>query len=35
MIGVGAIFRAYRDGRLEGDDEVALLHATEGWTGRR
>lgn len=30
MIGVGAIFRAYRDGRLEGDDEVALLHATAG-----
>ena len=28
MIGVGAIFRAYRDRRLEGDDEVALLHAT-------
>ena len=33
MIGVGAIFRAYRDGRLHGDDEVALVHATEplGW----
>ena len=33
MIGVGAIFRAYRDGRLQGDDEVALVHATErlGW----
>ena len=30
MIGIGAIFRAYRDGRLEGDDEVALLHATGG-----
>ncbi len=30
MIGVGAIFRAYRDGRLDGDDEVALLHATAG-----
>ena len=29
MIGIGAIFRAYRDGRLQGDDEVALLHATE------
>lgn len=29
MIGVGAIFRAYRDRRLDGDDEVALLHATE------
>ena len=23
MIGVGAIFAAYRDGRLTGDDEVA------------
>ena len=33
MIGVGAIFRAYRDGRLHGDDEVALIHATArlGW----
>ena len=33
MIGVGAIYRAYRDGRLTGDDEVALIHATErlGW----
>lgn len=29
MVGVGAIFRAYRDGRLVGDDEVALIHATE------
>jgi len=29
MIGVGVIFRAYRDGRLHGDDEVALIHATE------
>lgn len=28
MVGVGAIFRAYRDGRLHGDDEVALIHAT-------
>ncbi len=27
MIGVGRIFRDYRDGVLEGDDEVALLHA--------
>lgn len=27
MIGVGAIYRAYRDGRLSGDDEVALVHA--------
>ena len=33
MIGVGAIYRAYRDRRLTGDDEVALIHATErlGW----
>jgi len=28
MIGVGSIYRAYRDGRLTGDDEVALIHAT-------
>jgi hypothetical protein len=28
MIGVGAIYRAYRDGRLTGDDEVALVHAS-------
>lgn len=27
MIGVGAIFRAYRDGRLIDDSDVALLHA--------
>ena len=26
MIGVGAIFEGYRDGRLEDDDEVALHH---------
>ena len=33
MMGVGAIYRAYRDGRLTGDDEVALIHAPErlGW----
>jgi hypothetical protein len=33
MIGVGAIYRAYRDGRLQGDDEVALVHGPEriGW----
>lgn len=33
MIGVGAIYRAYRDGWLTGDDEVALVHAPEelGW----
>jgi hypothetical protein len=27
MIGVGAIFRDYRDGRLQDDDDVAVLHA--------
>jgi hypothetical protein len=27
MIGVGAVFEQYRDGVLDGDDEVALLHA--------
>lgn len=33
MVGVGAIFRAYRGGRLDGDDEVALIHAMAelGW----
>jgi hypothetical protein len=28
MIGIGSIHRAYADGRLVGDDEVALVHAT-------
>jgi len=27
MIGAGRVFEAYRDGALDGDDEVALLHA--------
>jgi hypothetical protein len=27
MIGVGTIFEAFRDGQLEDDDEVAVLHA--------
>lgn len=27
MIGIGAIFRAYREEKLHGDDEVALIHA--------
>ncbi|MEV6399228.1 TfuA-like protein [Streptomyces sp. NPDC051907] len=27
MIGVGRIFEDYRDGRIEADDEVAVLHA--------
>lgn len=33
MVGIGAIYRAYRQGRLTGDDEVALIHATGqlGW----
>ena len=33
MIGVGNIYRAYAQKRLCGDDEVALIHATErlGW----
>jgi len=29
MVGIGAIFTAYRDKRIEGDDEVALIHADE------
>ncbi|WP_129790766.1 TfuA-like protein [Sphingosinicella sp. CPCC 101087] len=29
MIGIGAIYRLYRSGRIEGDDEVALVHAPE------
>ncbi len=28
MRGVGRIFEAYRDGTLDGDDEVAMLHAS-------
>ena len=28
MIGLGTIFEWYRSGRIEGDDEVALMHAT-------
>ncbi|MFF0220018.1 TfuA-like protein [Streptomyces vinaceus] len=27
MTGIGAVFRAYRDEEIVGDDEVALLHA--------
>jgi hypothetical protein len=30
MEGVGAVHRAYADGRLTGDDEVALVHADAG-----
>ena len=29
MIGIGAIYRAYRDRQLTGDDEVALIHGPE------
>lgn len=32
MVGVGSIYQAYRDRRLKGDDEVALVHATESWS---
>lgn len=31
MVGVGRIFRAYRAGRLVGDDEVALMHGPADW----
>lgn len=33
MVGVGSVYRAYADGRLTGDDEVALIHGGEdsGW----
>lgn len=33
MIGIGAIFAAYRSGRIVADDEVAVLHAPDalGW----
>jgi hypothetical protein len=33
MVGVGGIFSAYRRGTIEGDDEVALIHAgaDRGW----
>jgi hypothetical protein len=34
MVGVGAIFEAYRDGVLEDDDEVAVIHGPED-TGYR
>lgn len=29
MVGVGSIFEAYRDGLLEDDDEVAVVHGSE------
>ena len=31
MIGVGEVFEDYRDGTLEGDDEVAILHLPESY----
>lgn len=34
MQGVGAIYRAYAEGRIEGDDEVALAHGPEEWDWR-
>ena len=34
MVGVGRVFEWYREGRLEGDDEVALLHADEAFDYR-
>ncbi len=35
MVGIGEIYRAYRDGVLRDDDEVALMHASgeEGYRG--
>lgn len=32
--GVGYIYRAYRDGLITGDDEVALAHGPEEWSWR-
>ncbi len=29
MVGVGQVFEWFREGRLDGDDEVALVHASE------
>ncbi len=34
MVGVGAIHRAYAEGRIEGDDEVALVHGPPEWDWR-
>jgi hypothetical protein len=34
LIGIGGVCRAYRDGRICGDDEVALVHAGEEWGWR-
>ncbi|MFF4323442.1 TfuA-like protein [Streptomyces sp. NPDC001568] len=30
MVGIGSVFRAYRDGEIVADDEVALVHADAG-----
>ncbi|WP_372350816.1 TfuA-like protein [Streptomyces sp. KL116D] len=30
MVGIGEVFRAFRDGDLDGDDEVAVLQGTDG-----
>ena len=34
MQGVGAIYRAYANGSIDGDDEVALAHGPEEWGWR-
>lgn len=34
MIGIGAIYRAFADGRLTRDDEVALAHGPQSWDWR-
>jgi hypothetical protein len=31
MIGVGRVFETYRDGRLEDDDEVVVMHSPESF----
>lgn len=33
MIGVGGVFEMYRDGVLDGDDEVALVYEAESYRG--
>ena len=34
LVGIGAIYRAYADGRITGDDEVALAHGPAEWNWR-
>ncbi len=34
MEGIGAIYRAYAGGRIQGDDEVALVHGPAAWDWR-